>query len=120
MIVAEWCNCPPNNKKILHYVIQYTGEAADIGTGGSYVFTSAQMKQFEKDYQKKVDKLLKDSSYSINNGAMLNEAGLEKLFFDTLKNMGINGDVNLQKIDSNGSIINVNNNGIPTGIPCPI
>ncbi len=121
MIAAEWCSTCPNNVQYIHYVIQYTGAASDLGTGGSYNFTSAQMTQFLIDYRKKVNKLLKDPLYSNNNGAILNNIGLEKLFFDTLKNIGINGKVNLQRIESNGVIKNIteNSNGTINANPCP-
>ncbi|WP_111960607.1 hypothetical protein [Chryseobacterium lathyri] len=118
MIAGEWCNTCPNNVQYIHYVIQYTGAAAELG---GYVYTEAQMKQFEKDYRKKVNKLLKDPLNSNNNGATLNNVGLEKLFFDTLKNIGIDGKVNLQRIESNGTINNVtlNSNGSINANPCP-
>ncbi|SHE94709.1 hypothetical protein [Chryseobacterium takakiae] len=118
MIAAEWCNCPPSNQQFINYVITYTGTGAELG---GYVYTPAQMKQFEKDYQKKVDKLLKNPLYSSNNGAKLNQIGLEKLYFDTLKNMGLGGKVNLQRVEPNGTVYNVNedSNGMPVGIPCP-
>lgn len=121
MIAAEWCISCPNNVQYIHYVIQYTGAASDLGTGGSYNFTSAQMTQFLIDYRKKVNKLLKDPLYSNNNGAILNNIGLEKLFLDTLKNIGINGKVNLQRIESNGVIKNIteNSNGTINANPCP-
>ncbi|WP_027388187.1 hypothetical protein [Chryseobacterium gregarium] len=121
MIAAEWCSTCPNNVQYIHYVIQYTGAASDLGTGGSYNFTPAQMTQFLIDYRKKVNKLLKDPLYSNNNGAILNNIGLEKLFFDTLKNIGINGKVNLQRIESNGVIKNIteNSNGTINANPCP-
>ena len=58
MIAAEWCNgCNPDNKIFLHYVVQYTGDAADLGTGGNYNFTPVQMNQFIDDYLEIVDNL---------------------------------------------------------------
>ncbi|WP_345203660.1 hypothetical protein [Chryseobacterium ginsengisoli] len=124
MIAAEWCNCPPSNKQFLHYVIQYTGAASDLGIGGNYNFTAAQMKQFENKYLIKVRELtntsLNGNTYIKNNAGDLNEKGLEKLFFETLKNMNLNGKVNLQRIE-NGIVNNVtlDSNGIPIGTPCP-
>lgn len=121
MIAAEWCTTCPDPKNILNYVIQYTGEASDLGVGGSHVYTEAQIKQYIKDYQKKVDKLLKNPLYSVNNGAKLSQVGLEKLFFDTLKNMGLDGKVNLQRVESTGKVNNITleSNGLPIGTPCP-
>lgn len=102
-------------------MIQYTGEASDLGVGGSHVYTEAQINQYIKDYQKKVDKLLKNPLYSVNNGAKLSQVGLEKLFFDTLKNMGLDGKVNLQRVESTGKVNNITleSNGLPIGTPCP-
>ncbi len=124
MIAAEWCNCPPSNKKILHYVIQYTGAAEDIGTGGSYNFTQAQVTQFENDYRKTV-RNLKNTYINGNNyiqtSGELNKKGLEKLFFEMLNTMGLTGKVILQKVEANGTINNItlDNNNMPTGTPCP-
>ncbi|WP_299177683.1 hypothetical protein [uncultured Chryseobacterium sp.] len=125
MVAAEWCNTCPNNVQYLHYVIQYTGAASDLGTGGSYNFTAAQMSQFILDYQKIIDELsdtnLNGTIYIKNNAGDLNEKGLEKLFFEALKTMGMSGKVNLQRIETNGIINNVtlDNNGMPFGTPCP-
>jgi len=124
MIAAEWCNCPPSNKQFLHYVIQYTGAAADLGTGGNYNFTAAQMTQFENDYRKTVRNLkntyINGNTY-IQTSGELNEKGLEKLFFEMLNTMGLTGNINLQRVEANGTIYNVtlNSNNMPTGTPCP-
>lgn len=125
MIAAEWCNCPPSNKKILHYVIQYTGEANDLGTGGSYNFTQAQVNQFISDYLSIIkdltNKSLNGTTYIKNNAGDLNEKGLEKLFFETLAVMGMDGKVNLQRIEPSGTVFNVNldSNNMPVATPCP-
>jgi hypothetical protein len=118
MIAAEWCNTCPNNVQYIHYIISYSGTGTELG---GYVYTPAQMNQFLIDYRKKVNKLLKDPLNSNNNGATLNNLGLEKLFFDTLKNIGINGKVNLQRVESNGIVNNIteNSNGTINATPCP-
>ncbi len=122
MIAAEWCNTCPNNAQYIHYVIKYTGTGSELG---GYVYTPAQMNQFEKDYRKTVKELtdtnLNGNTYIKNSAGDLNEKGLEKLFFDSLKNMGLDGKVNLQRIEANGTVNNValNSNGIPVGTPCP-
>lgn len=125
MIAAEWCSsCPPDNKEFLHYVIQYTGAASDLGIGGNHVYTDAEMNQFIDDYQEIVDNLKsksKSGTTYIKNSGDLNEKGLEKLFFNTLKIMKLDGEVNLQRVTVNGIINNVtlNSNGMPIGTPCP-
>ncbi|WP_155845839.1 hypothetical protein [Chryseobacterium gregarium] len=125
MIAAEWCSTCPNNVQYIHYVIQYTGAASDLGTGGSYNFTSAQMTQFENKYRRKVAELsntsLNGTKYIKNSAGDLNEKGLEKLFFETLNSMNLAGKINLQRIQMNGAIntLTLDNNGMPVGAPCP-
>ncbi|MCS4303721.1 hypothetical protein [Chryseobacterium sp. BIGb0232] len=121
MIAAEWCNTCPNNAQYIHYVIKYTGTGSELG---GYVYTPAQMNQFEDDYRKIVknlkNKYVNGTTY-INVSEDLNEKGLEKIFFETLKVIGINGKVNLQRIEANGSVNNItlNSDGIPIAKPCP-
>ncbi len=121
MIAAEWCNCPPSNQQFINYVITYTGTGAELG---GYTYTTAQMNRFIIDYQKVVSNLTnksKSGTTYIKNSGDLNEKGLEKLFFETLKIMNLSGKVNLQRIEPNGNIYNVNVDvhGIPVGTPCP-
>lgn len=118
MIAAEWCGTCPNNVQYIHYVISYTGTDDELG---GYVYTEDKITQFINTYIKKEEKLLKDPLNSNNNGATLNKIGLEKLFFDTLKNIGIDGKVNLQRVESNGIINNIsqNSNGTIMANPCP-
>ncbi|WP_294214188.1 hypothetical protein, partial [uncultured Chryseobacterium sp.] len=122
MIAAEWCSSCPNNVQYIHYVIQYTGTGMELG---NYVYSPAQINQFVSKYQRKVTELSNTSvngnTYVKNSAGDLNEKGLEKLFFETLKIMNLSGKVNLQRIESNGTVNNItlNNNGIPVGSPCP-
>ncbi|MBW8523914.1 hypothetical protein K0U91_01565 [Chryseobacterium chendengshani] len=121
MIAGEWCGTCPNNVQYIHYVIQFTGTGAQLG---GYVYSPAQMKQFENKYRIKKKELtntsLNGNTYIKNNAGDLNEKGLEKLFFETLNTMNLNGKVNLQRIE-NGIVDNVtlDSNGMPTGTPCP-
>ncbi|HCA07877.1 hypothetical protein [Chryseobacterium sp.] len=50
----------------------------------------------------------------------LNSKGLEKIFFSTLKRMGLENKVVLQKINENNSVstINLNSNGATDAVPC--
>lgn len=122
MIAAEWCNCPPSNHQFINYVITYTGTGAELG---GYVYTAAQMNQFINKYQRKVTELsntsLNGNTYIKNIAGDLNEKGLEKLFFETLKIMNLSGKVSLQRVESNGTVNNIslNNIGVPVGTPCP-
>ncbi|GEN70864.1 hypothetical protein CLA01_09360 [Chryseobacterium lathyri] len=47
--------------------------------------------------------------------------GFEKLFFAILNDMSLNGKVNLQRIESDGTIKTIikNNDGTTTAVPCP-
>ncbi|WP_223558046.1 hypothetical protein [Chryseobacterium lathyri] len=124
MIAAEWCNTCPDPKNILHYVIQYTGAASDLGTGGNHVYTEADMNEFIDDYQEIIDNLKsksKNGTTYIKNSGDLNQKGLEKLFFNTLKVMKLDGKVNLQRVEANGTVntVTLDSNGTPTGTPCP-
>jgi len=124
MIAAEWCSTCPNNVQYIHYVIQYTGAASDLGIGGSYNFTSEQIAKFEKDYLKIVRNLrntyISGNTYIKNTAGDLNEKGLEKLFFETLNSMNLAGKVNLQRIEANGTINNItlDSSNMPIKTPC--
>ena len=121
MIAAEWCNTCTGGKKEIHYVIRYAGTGTELG---NFVYSPAQMAQFKNDYQTKESELtntsLNGSTY-INSAGDLNEKGLEKLFFDTLTNMGLSNKVLLQRVEPNGTVYNVtqDNFGAITATPCP-
>ncbi|ASW73262.1 hypothetical protein IQ37_04055 [Chryseobacterium piperi] len=85
-------------------------------------FSQEQINVFENDYNTRESELLKLSEYTNDSGATLNNKGLEKLFSDTLKNMGLDGKVKLQKVDPNNNVntINYDAQGNPTTpTPCP-
>jgi hypothetical protein len=46
---------------------------------------------------------------------------LEKLFFDSLKNIGLDGKVNLQRVENDGTVKTIikNTDGTITVSPCP-
>ncbi|WP_370899578.1 hypothetical protein [Chryseobacterium gossypii] len=121
MIAAEWCNTCPGGKKEIHYVIRYVGTGTELG---NFVYSPEQMAQFKNDYQTKESELantsLNGSTY-INSAGDLNEKGLEKLFFDTLTNMGLDNRVVLQRVEPNGTVYNVtkDSSGSITATPCP-
>ena len=82
------------------------------------------MQQFLIDYLKKEAKLtntkINGNTYR-NSAGDLNEKGLEKLFFDTLTNIGLDNKVLLQRVDPNGTVYNVTQDisGSITATPCP-
>ncbi len=81
-----------------------------------YVYNSNwDLEELEANFQMKY-------SLAKPQNSPLNEQGLEKLFFKTLNEMGLNNKIHLQTIDNNGIINNIvldsNNNPVPN--PCPI
>ncbi|MFP3833145.1 hypothetical protein [Chryseobacterium sp. SIMBA_028] len=106
----------------VHYIMHFNGNHADIPPAGGYsevditVWNIAMLKSTWNI-------LNKDTSgvYCNKSTNRLNSKGLEKVFFDTLKKMGLENKVTLQKVDSNNKIATVikKNDGTTTDIPCP-
>ncbi|EJL75097.1 hypothetical protein [Chryseobacterium populi] len=121
MIAAEGCSTCPNGVKYVHYVIRFAGTGTELG---GFVYSETKMKQFKYDYRKMVSNLTNTSingNTYVNIAGELNEKGLEKLFFDTLQNMGLTGKVNLQRVDEeNGTVYNIvqDSTGKITAVPC--
>ncbi|SHG25265.1 hypothetical protein [Chryseobacterium vrystaatense] len=99
------------------YITWFNGSYQDALTN----FSQEQLNNLLNDYKKLELSLSENPQYSDNNGATLNSKGLEKLFSDTLKKMGLNGKIGLQRVDPDNSIknINFNQNGGSTPVPCP-
>lgn len=121
MIAGEPCSTCPDNVKYIHYVIRYMGTGAELA---NFVYSPVQMAQIMNKYQRKETELtniaLNGNTY-INSTGNLNEKGLEKLFFDTLTNMGLDNKVFLQRVEPNGTVYNVapDSSGSITATPCP-
>ncbi len=121
MIAAEWCNTCPGGKKEIHYVIRYLGTGTELE---KFVYSPAKMAQFTSKYLRKANELtntnLNGNTYR-NSIGDLNEKGLEKLFFDTLTNIGIGNKVVLQRVEPDGTVYNVtqDSSGSITVTPCP-
>jgi hypothetical protein len=121
MIAGEPCSTCPDNVKYIHYVIRYLGTGGELA---NFVYSPAQMIQFKNDYQTKESELsepiLHGTTY-INSSGKLNEKGLETLFFDTLKNIGLDNKVILQRVEPNGTVYNISQDstGAITATPCP-
>lgn len=102
-------------------MIRYAGTGTELG---NFVYSTAKMKQFLIDYQKTAgdlsDQYINGTTY-INSSGDLNEKGLEKLFFDTLTNIGIGNKVIIQRIEPNGAVYNVtqDTSGLITATSCP-
>ncbi|ANF51847.1 hypothetical protein A0O34_15600 [Chryseobacterium glaciei] len=99
----------------MHYVIWFNGNYQDSLTN----FSQDQLDNYVNDYITYKDLFLLDNAYSSDH-LNLNSDGLEKLFFDTLKNMGLDGKVNLQRIENDGTvkIVSLNSSNQPTSSTC--
>ncbi|WP_294277009.1 hypothetical protein [uncultured Chryseobacterium sp.] len=87
----------------VHYIIQFNGNYDDA----LVTFSQQDLDEFKIKYQEINEIMLLDSQYSIDH-IKLNTNGIEILFFDILKKMGLYGKVNLQRIDKSGVIKNIN------------
>ena len=98
----------------MHYVITFNGSYNDALVG----FTQDQLNTFVLDYRKLEHNLtdfgLNGATYINSNGSISN-LGVEKLFFETLKKMGLEGKVTLQRVDGNTvKSIKLDANNTPT------
>jgi len=121
MIAAEACSICPDGINYINYVIRYTGTGAELA---SLVYSPAQMTQFNnqyRDFARDLSEPLLNGTTYINSSGLLSEKGLETLFFDTLKNIGISGKILLQRIEPNGNVYNVtqDSSGTINATPCP-
>jgi hypothetical protein len=95
-----------------HYVIHYTGNMQDLS---QYIYNNNwDLDQLKQDFG------IRYGIHKPSNGNMTN-SGLEKLFFKTLKDMGLENKVSLQRVENDGVIktITNNNDGTVNAIPCP-
>lgn len=90
----------------MHYVATFNGNYDDALVS----FSQEQINVFIKNFETRNS--LFDSSSS--------PEGLEKLFFKTLTDMGLNGKVSLQRIESDGTVKTIikNSDGTITPLPC--
>ena len=98
----------------MHYVIWFSGTYQDA----IKTFSQEDLDNYKIKCQNIHDVMLLDSQYSIDH-LKLNAKGLEALFFYTLKEMGLDGKVNLQRIENNQiKNINLDNNNQPIPMDC--
>ena len=120
MFGSEKCSSCQDGYRYYNYMINFSGNSQELA---EFLYnTTWDLKTLKSKYQRKEAELAGNLAYVDYLGANLNNKGLEKLFFDTLKNMGMEGKVNLQKIEDNGTVqtIILNSNGnSTTPIPCP-
>ncbi|WP_435525229.1 hypothetical protein [Chryseobacterium indoltheticum] len=118
MVGTEKCGTCPDGYKYHNYIIRFSGNSQELE---KYLFqTNWDEDALDVDYEKRVYGL-RDNPLYVNEYGRLNNYGLQKLFFDTLKSMKMEGKVTLQKMEDNGLVQNIvlDNAGNPSPIPCP-
>lgn len=101
----------------MHYVIWFKGTYQDAVTN----FSQQDLDKYIKKYielESNLTDFSKNGMTYMNNDGSINNLGVEKLFLETLKNMGLNGKVNLQRIEIDDTVKNINldsnNQPVPT------
>ena len=119
MVGSEECNTCPGGYKYHNYIIRFSGNSEELV---KYIYqTNWDKNNLKRTYEYNKNQLSQDLNYANYQYGPLNGSGLEKLFFDTLLDMGMEGKVNLQRIDENGTVQNItlNSNGTTNATPCP-
>ncbi|THV56792.1 hypothetical protein [Chryseobacterium candidae] len=93
----------------MHYVIWFNGIYDDAIKN----YSQEQLDEYTDRYQTRY------GMYKPSSGDMSNEA-IEKFFFKALTDMGLDGKINLQRVENDGTVkmIIKNNDGTTTAIPC--
>ncbi|WDT68888.1 hypothetical protein [Cloacibacterium sp. TD35] len=103
-----------------NYFIRFTSGSAELPPEMTQTEKEAYLKNIDYAYNTLISSLLRDpqNRYS-NDWINLNQKGNERLFFDLLKEMGLEGKILLIK-EENGttSTINENSDGTTTTNPC--
>ena len=100
------------------YFITFNGGSGDLPPPMTYAEEEAYKLEMNEAYRKIIKTLLKAEGKT--KGDTLSQQGLQKLLFDIIKEMGLEGKINLiQQNGSNTSTIQQNLDGtIKTPIPC--
>lgn len=100
------------------YFINFSGESTALPSQMTEAQQNAYLIKMNEAYREIEEKLLKAESKS--SWDTLSQKGLQKLLFDIVKEMGLEGKINLIKEeDGNTSTIQQNLDGTPTEpIPC--
>ncbi|MEN4758727.1 hypothetical protein ABEG63_00135 [Chryseobacterium sp. C39-AII1] len=102
----------------MHYVIWFSGTYQDAIT----TFSQSQIDSYIIDYRilkNDLTSTIASGTTYINPDGTINNLGVEKLFAETLKNMGLQGKINLQRIENSGVVQNINlDNNMPSAVPC--
>ncbi|MCY0977137.1 hypothetical protein PGH12_01535 [Chryseobacterium wangxinyae] len=107
MIVKKVCSTCTGGFKMYHYVIRFNGSYSDATTS----FSQNELDIHKKTYQTRA---------GLYNSSSSNE-GLEKLLFKSIKDMGLEGKIILQRIEDNGAVTIITQNSDKTinAVPCP-
>lgn len=118
MVGTEVCSTCLDGYKYHNYVIRFSGTLYELGKFVNQ--TNWDYDALDKDFEDRED-IMRDNPLYTNEYGKLNSKGLQKLFFDTLKNMGIEGKISLQKVEDTGSVQNIflDDSGSPFAVPCP-
>ncbi|WP_299177352.1 hypothetical protein, partial [uncultured Chryseobacterium sp.] len=103
----------------IHYVISFNGSHSDLPPIGT--FSEIDIEVLKIRQYRNQQRLLADTSgvYCNTQTGKLNYVGLEKVFMDTIKAMGLDNKIVLLRIDSEGiKTIQQNTDGTITAIPC--
>lgn len=106
----------------IHYIMYFNGSHTDLPPAGDY--SEVDIAVWNLYIIKNAWNILnRDTSGTYCNilTNTLNSKGLEKIFFDTVKKMGLTNKITLQKVESDNkaSTVNQNPDGTITNIPCP-
>ena len=117
MVGSDICTACPGGYKYYNYVIRFNGTYQELA---ALVFANWDRETLRDTYRTRASELSDNSLYYDYQLENLKNIGLEKLFFDTLKNMSIENKVTLQRIDDDGTVQNITlENNEPKATPCP-
>ncbi len=106
MIAKEPCSSCPNGIKYVHYVIRFTGTRQQLEALSPF---SEQQIKFLTALQAVFKQKIHDQNKNIPDNGLINEFGLEQIFFDSTQRMGFQGLITLQRVEEN-EIYNITQN----------
>lgn len=103
----------------IHYVMYFNGTHNEIPT---IPFTPKEKDSWNtfQAYWKDNLRIFQKELYATTDGKSINSKGLEKIFFDTIKEMDLKNKIILQRVEGDKTlIISQNSDGTTTANPCP-
>ena len=125
IVGSDVCSACPSGYKYYHYLVRFNGTYQELA---NLVYANWDKDMYIRTYQRRYNELKKNSEYYDSQLGVVNNKGLEKLFFDTLKTMNIENKVILQRVDETGTAPHINysvqnitldENNKPRATPCP-